>query len=104
MIEGGEVDKSPAKVVVGGVELTFDAGAALNGYKFQVGTITPGTKTSAEIDEKSKTITINGDFVTANAVTAKNIQDALTRALEGKGIDQGITATGKANGNWRSSF
>ncbi|VYU41248.1 flagellar hook-basal body complex protein [Clostridium tertium] len=95
VIEGGEVDKSPAKVVVGGVELTFDAGAALNGYKFQVGTITPGTKTSAEIDEKSKTITINADFVTANAVTAKNIQDALTRALEGKGIDQGITATGK---------
>ncbi|WP_367272467.1 flagellar hook-basal body complex protein [Clostridium sp.] len=77
------------------MELTFDAGAALNGYKFQVGTITPGTKTSANIDEKSKTITINGDFVTANAVTAKNIQDSLTRALEGKGIDQGITASGK---------
>lgn len=95
IVEGGEVDKSPAKVIVGGVELTFDAGAALNGYKFQVGTITPGTKTSADIDGKSKTITINGDFVTANAVTAKNIQDALTRALEGKGIDQGITASGK---------
>lgn len=95
VVEGGEVDKSPAEVIVGGVELTFDAGAALNGYKFQIGTITPGTKTSADIDEKSKTITINGDFVTANAVTAKNIQDALTRALEGKGIDQGIAASGK---------
>lgn len=94
-VEGGEVDKSPSKVVVGGVELTFDAGAALNGYKFVVGTISPGTKTSADIDEKSKTITINGDFVTSNAITAKNIQDALTRALEDKGIDQGITTSGK---------
>ncbi|MDI9219174.1 flagellar hook-basal body complex protein [Clostridium tertium] len=94
-IEGGEVDKAPGKITVGGVELTFDAGAALNGYKFQVGQITPGTKTSATIDEKGKTITINGDFVTTNAITAKNIQDALTRALEGKGIAQGITSTGK---------
>lgn len=94
-VEGGEVDKAPGKVVVGGVELTFDAGAALNGYKFVVGTISPGTKTSADIDEKSKTITINGDFVTSNAITAKNIQDALTRALEDKGIAQGITTSGK---------
>ncbi|MBS5883236.1 flagellar hook-basal body complex protein [Clostridium sp.] len=94
-IEGGEVDKAPGKITVGGVELTFDAGAAFNGYKFQIGAISPGTKTSATIDEKGKTITINGDFVTTNAVTAKNIQDALTRALEGKGIAQGITVTGK---------
>ncbi len=94
-IEGGEVDKAPGKIAVGGIELTFDAGAALNGYKFQIGAISPGTKTSATIDEKGKTITINGDFVTTNAITAKNIQDALTRALEGKGIAQGITSTGK---------
>ena len=94
-IEGGETDKSPSKVIVGGVELTFDAGSALNGYKFNVGAITQGTKTSAVIDAKSKTITINGDFVTANAITAKNIQDALTRSLEAQGINQGITATGK---------
>lgn len=94
-IEGGEIDKAPGKITVGGVELTLDAGAALNGYKFQIGSITPGTKTSAAIDEKGKTITINGDFVTTNAITAKNIQDALTRALEGKGIAQGITAEGK---------
>lgn len=94
-IEGGEVDKAPGKITVGGIELAFDAGAALNGYKFQIGSITPGTKTSATIDEKGKTITINGDFVTPNAITAKNIQDALTRALEGKGIAQGISAAGK---------
>lgn len=94
-IEGGEEDKAPGKVTVGGVELTFDAGSALNGYKFQLGTITPGTKTSVDISSSSKTITINGDFVTANAITAKNIQDALTRALEAKGIDQGIAAAGK---------
>ena len=94
-IEGGEVDKAPGKIAVGGIELTFGAGAALNGYKFQIGAISPGTKTSATIDEKGKTITINGDFVTTNAITAKNIQDALTRALEGKGIDQGVSATGK---------
>ena len=94
-IQGGETDKAPSKVIVGGVELAFDAGSALNGYKFVVGTITEGTRTSAKIDEKAKTITINGDFVTANAITAKNIQDTLTRALQEKGINQGITATGK---------
>lgn len=94
-IEGGEKDKAPTKVTVGGVELTFDAGSALNGYKFQVGTITQGTKTSSVIDAKSKTITINGDFVTTNSITAKNIQDSLTRALEAQGINQGITASGK---------
>ncbi|XLF04075.1 flagellar hook-basal body complex protein [Clostridium sp. MB05] len=94
-IEGGEVNKAPGKIKVGGIEILFDEGAALNGYKFQVGKITPGTKTEATIDEKNKTITIDGDFVTANAITAKNIQDALTRALEGKGIAQGVTATGK---------
>lgn len=94
-IEGGEEDKAPGKVVVGGVELTFDTGSAFNGYKFQLGTITPGTKTSVDISSSSKIITINGDFVTANAITAKNIQDALTRALEAKGIDQGIAAAGK---------
>lgn len=94
-VDGGEVDKAPGKVTVGGVEILLDAGAALNGYKFQVGTITAGTKTSAAIDAKNKTITINGDFVTANAITAKNIQDALTRALEDKGINQGITVSNK---------
>ena len=94
-VEGGEGYKSPLKVSVGGIELTFDAGAALNGYKFQLGTITQGTKTSTDIDERTKIITINGDFVTSNAITAKNIQDSLTRELEAKGINQGITATGK---------
>ncbi len=94
-IQGGETDKAPSKVTVGGVELTFDAGSALNGYKFVVGTITEGTRTSAKIDEKAKTITINGDFVTPNAITAKNIQDTLTRVLQEKGINQGITVSGK---------
>ena len=94
-IQGGETDKAPSKVTVGGVELTFDSGSELNGYKFLVGNITAGTRTSAIIDEKAKTITINGDFVTTDAITAKNIQDSLTRALQEKGINQGITATGK---------
>ncbi|GAA0755303.1 hypothetical protein GCM10008907_15610 [Clostridium sartagoforme] len=94
-IDGGEVDKAPGKVTVGGVDILLDAGAALNGYKFQIGTVTAGTKTEASIDTKNKTITINGDFVTANAITAKNIQDALTRALEDKGINQGITVSNK---------
>ena len=94
-IDGGEEDKAPEKVTVAGIELTFNEGSALNGYKFQLGTITPGTKTSVEISSNSKTITINGDFVTANAITAKNIQDALTRALEAKGIEQGVSAEGK---------
>ncbi len=94
-IQGGETDKEPSKVTVGGVELTFDSGSELNGYKFLVGNITAGTRTSSIIDEKAKTITINGDFVTTDAITAKNIQDSLTRALQEKGINQGITATGK---------
>ena len=93
-IEGGEEDKSPSSVNVGGVSLTFTEGSAFNGYKFQLGNISAGTKAAVDISSTNKTITINGDFVTSNAITAKNIQDALTRALETKGIDQGITVSG----------
>ncbi|WP_459830816.1 flagellar hook-basal body complex protein [Clostridium carnis] len=94
-VEGGEIDKAPGKVLVGGMELELDKGASLNGYKIQIGQITAGTKTEAKIDEKNKTIIVNGDFVTANAISTRNVQEALNKALAEKGIDQGVNVTGK---------
>ena len=95
IIEGGEKNRAPEKVDVGGMELEFEEGSAFNNYKFILGTITPGTKTSVDINSSNKTIVINGDFVTSGAITSKNIQDALNRALENKGIEQNVKVTGR---------
>ena len=56
-------------------------GATLNGYTIQVGTASPGTPLTAKVDTKSKVITINGDFVTAGAVTAEDVSDVLNKQL-----------------------
>lgn len=95
IIEGGEKDRAPGKVEVGGMELEFSEGSSFNNYKFILGNITAGTRTSIDINSSSKTIVINGDFVTSGAITSKNIQDALNRVLESKGIEQSIKVSGK---------
>lgn len=95
IVEGGEKDRAPGKVEVGGMELEFSEGSSFNNYKFILGTITEGTRTSIDINSSTKTVVINGDFVTSGAITSKNIQDALNRALESKGIEQSIKVSGK---------
>lgn len=92
-VEGGEDLRSPDFVEALGLKFSPTPGSSLNGYRIQVGNVTSGTKTSAEIDSSSKTITINGDFVSGSLTTAL-IQTALNNAINGKGIPQGITVTG----------
>ena len=72
------------------------SGSALNDYKIQIGKVTEGTKTETIIDEKAKTITINGDFVTADGISAKAIQTALTKAFSASslGDNVGINVSG----------
>lgn len=94
IVEGGEELKAPASVKSLGLEFSFGDGSALNGYKIIAGNINSGTKTSAKVDEKNKTITINGDFVTPGAVTSKSIETALNTALRAQSINQAISVSG----------
>ncbi|MGL5640694.1 MAG: flagellar hook-basal body complex protein, partial [Paraclostridium sp.] len=96
-ISGGLEFESPGNQIVFGFDFEFGNGESLNGYKINIGQITSGTKTSAAIDEKSKTITINGDFVTAGKVTAESLRNILNSALSEKGIDQTIKVSGNAD-------
>lgn len=94
MVEGGDELKAPGSIAALGMNFEMTPGAGLNGYKVVVGSITAGTKTEAKVDEKNKTITINGDFTTPGATSSQNIQNALNKALQDKGINQGIKVTG----------
>lgn len=94
IINGGVDSKSPN--AQGAFDLTFQfkPGAQLNGYNIVLGNISAGTKTTVDIDTNNKSIVVNGDFVTKDAVTKDIIQFKINKALEGKGIDQGVTVIG----------
>ncbi|WP_238883226.1 flagellar hook-basal body complex protein [Clostridium sp. YIM B02551] len=94
IIDGGSDLKAPGTVTVDGMTFAPVPGGSLNGYTVRMGTVTAGTKTSADVDEKSKTITINGDFQTFGATDVATIQNAVKKALAGKSISQGITVSG----------
>lgn len=93
-IDGGSKMKAPAAVQANGLTFTLGEGASLNGYTIQIGKITAGTKSSAEVDTTNKKIIINGDFATAGAITSLQIQNAVNNALQEKGISQAIKVTG----------
>ena len=57
-----------------GLKFNFGPGSQLNGYRFVIGTRDAGTVTSAEVDNNTKTITVNGDFTTENALTTAQIE------------------------------
>lgn len=88
-IEGGEDLKSPTgETKVNGMNITLKPGGSLNGYTFQIGTITKGTKTTADVDANSKVITLNGDFTSQGAVTNDSMKSAINKALKEAGINQ----------------
>lgn len=90
-VEGGEDLKAPTtKIEVNGMDISLKSGGSLNGYTFQIGTITKGTKTTAKVDASNKVITLNGDFTTQGAVTNDSMKLALNRALKEAGINQYI--------------
>lgn len=82
-ISGGLSDKNPASLenVLGSMKFDITGGAALNGYKIQIGAVSPNTPLSAAIDTKDKTITVSGDFVTKDAVTAKDVEAEINKKL-----------------------
>lgn len=93
----GGVDAADAGTVSsGGFNFTFGPGTQLNGYKINIGTISQGTQVSVDVntDESDKTITINGDFVTNNAIDANQLETVINNALNQKGIKQTIGVTG----------
>jgi len=91
-ITGGEDLKGANAVTVDGLlfQPVASSGSALNQYKIQIGKITAGTTTGVIIDEKAKTITINGDFATANGTTTKAIQTALNKAFRTSSLGDNV--------------
>jgi flagellar hook protein FlgE len=97
-ITGGEDLRGATAVTVNGLlfQPAVTSGSALNDFKIEIGKVTAGTKTEVKIDETAKTITINGDFVSASGVTAKEIQTALNKAFSASslGDNVGIAVSG----------
>ena len=92
-VEGGEDDLAPGEAEALNLKFNFSEGSYLNGYKIQVGNITSGTKTEATINNNTKTITINGDFV-SGSLNAQAIQNAINRTLQQENINQVVTVSG----------
>lgn len=86
IISGGADSRVADPVEALGLKFTFNSGASLNGYKIVLGTMSSGTDLSTAVDTKNKTITINGDFVTAGRITADDIKASVNSALADKGI------------------
>lgn len=89
-IKDGADAESPKSVSSAGFTFDFNTGSQLNGYVIQVGTVAAGTAASADINTNAKTITINGDFVTPNALSANKIKNAVNTALSNAGITQTV--------------
>ncbi|WP_435575557.1 flagellar hook-basal body complex protein [Clostridium gasigenes] len=94
-VEGGGELMTAGLLELGSMEFTFTSGGALNGYKIQIGKITAGTKSDAKIDEKNKTITIDGDFTTPGAMTTDTVANKINKELQDAGIYQAIIVKGK---------
>jgi flagellar hook protein FlgE len=86
---------APNKVNLDGLDIKFGPGSALNGYKVVVGEIGPQTVTSAEVDKNNKQIVLSGDFATAGALTAAQVESAINKALNSAGIAQSVFVAGK---------
>lgn len=93
-ISGGSDLQSPTNVQAEGFTFQITPGAGLNGYDIEVGKITAGTPTTAEIDTDKKKIIINGDFTSPNSISSNAIQTAINDQLTAKGISQAISVTG----------
>ncbi|WP_311195626.1 flagellar hook-basal body complex protein [Clostridium chauvoei] len=93
-IDGGMDLATPHEVEAAGMKFEFTPGAALNGYKIQIGKVNSGTKTSASIDTSNKTIVINADLINSGVTSSGLVQNVINQALQQKGINQAIKVTG----------
>ena len=87
---------SPNTVNTAGFDFVFGPGSQLNGYKIILGEVGPGTVTSANVDKVGKTIIVNGDFSTVDALTPAQVETAINKALSSAGISQKLSVNGKA--------
>ena len=96
----GTSAEAAGDVSLGGLTFSFSEGAALNGYKFVLGTVADGTAAGAIVDKSEQTITINGDFSNDDSsgtfVSGNDIQAAVNTALSDAGIGITVTVTGTA--------
>jgi len=88
----------PDPVTVEGLTFEFDgAGAKLNGYKVEFGTVADGKAVSAGIDTKNQKIIISGDFINTDGKgtysSIQTIEAAIQAELEKDDSFDGITVT-----------
>ena len=87
--------KQPNDVSTAGLDFKFGPGSQLNGYKVVLGTVGPGTVTTADIDKTQKLIVVNGDFSTINGLTTAQVESAVNKGLSSAGISQQVFVSGK---------
>lgn len=96
--------KSSNNVTAAGFTFVFGPGSQLNGYKVVLGSVTPGTSTSATVDKANKQIVVNGDFSTTSTVTTQALQTAISLGLNSSGISQTVSVTGSLRGYDKESL
>ena len=93
-VAGGTDLAAPDIAEALGLQFQFDEGSEFNGYNIVAGVVSKGTETSVDIDEKNKTITVNGDFVTGK-LTASDIETVMNSVMINKGFNQSVSVMGK---------
>ncbi|QAS61598.1 flagellar hook-basal body complex protein [Clostridium septicum] len=94
--ESGSVEKKPENKYIdstgkdtsdkmGGLDLTFENGAGLNGYKIKLGDTTAGISTKVSLNKNDKIITISADF-DKFATIKDDIKTAFNNELSKNGI------------------
>lgn len=86
---------APDTVNISDLKFDFGAGSQLNGYKVVIGSVGPGTVTTAEVNKNTKQIIVNADFSADGGLNAEQIESAISKGLSKAGISQSITVSGK---------
>ncbi|MGN0027384.1 MAG: flagellar hook-basal body complex protein, partial [Clostridium sp.] len=86
---------SPNTVNTAGLDFRFGPGSQLNGFKVVLGSIGPGTVTSADVNKAEKLIVVNGDFSSIGAITSAQVESAINKGLSSTGISQQVFVSGK---------
>lgn len=86
---------APETVNINTLKFDFGPGSQLNGYKVVIGSVGPGTVTTAEVNKNTKQIVINADFSAEGGLNASQIESAVSKGLAQAGISQSITVSGK---------
>lgn len=86
---------APDTVNIDTLKFDFGPGSQLNGYKVVIGSVGPGTVTTAEVNKNTKQIIINGDFSSGGGLNAEQIESAISKGLSQAAISQSITVSGE---------